>query len=120
MTESKKTFFTQWFYKTLQQSQNINNLDGKNSYMIKNSNNSNNEQVKIHIMPPSITDEDISSLFKGIISVVKKKIELEKKAESINMNINHKMLMKELKEKQAEIVRLKNEIIFLKSQLNNK
>jgi len=72
---------------------------------------------KIHVMPPSITDEDISALFNGIVNVVKRKYELEKNAETINLNINLDRLMKELKEKKAEIIRLKNEIIYLKSQI---
>jgi len=33
---------------------------------------------KVHVMPPSITDADITALFNGIINVVKKKVELEK------------------------------------------
>ena len=74
---------------------------------------------KIHVMPPSITDEDIDALFRGIVSVVKKKFELEKNAETINLNFDIKRLVNELKEKQSEIIRLKNEIIFLKSQLES-
>ena len=31
---------------------------------------------KIHVMPPAISDADITALFNGIINVVKKKIEL--------------------------------------------
>ena len=76
-------------------------------------------EYKIHVMPPAITDEDITALFNGILKVVKKKIELEKNAEIININLNQQKLMKELKEKSAEIVRLKNEIIYLKSKLTN-
>ena len=88
--------------------------------MSKETNNINeNNNYKIHVMQPSITDEDITALFNGIVNVVKKKYALEKNAETINLNFNIKKLMKELKEKQAEIARLKNEIIFLKSQLNN-
>lgn len=75
-----------------------------------------NQNYKIHVMPPSITDDDITALFNGIINVVKKKIELEKNAEIINMNLHQEKLIKELKEKRAEIARLKNEIIYLKSQ----
>ena len=52
---------------------------------------------KIHVMPPSITDEDITALFNGIINVVKKKFELEKNAETINFNINYEKVLKELK-----------------------
>lgn len=85
--------------------------------MNKNNENSN---YKIHVMPPTITDEDITALFNGIVNVVKKKFELEKNAETINLNFNLEKVVKELKEKQAEIVRLKNEIIYLKSQLNKR
>ena len=76
-----------------------------------------NSNYKIHVMPPSITDEDIAALFNGIVNVVKKKYELEKNAETINLNINLERLVKELKEKQAEIIRLKNEIIYLKTKI---
>lgn len=74
---------------------------------------------KIHVMPPSISDEDITALFNGIVNVVKKKFELEKNAETINLNLNYENVVRELNEKRAEIVRLKNEIIYLKSKLNN-
>ena len=88
--------------------------------MNENQNNlENDKNYKIHVMPPSITDEDISALFNGIVNVVKKKFELEKNAETINLNLNLERLLKELKEKNAEIIRLKNEIIHLKSQLKN-
>ena len=87
--------------------------------MRKNTTNQPNQPFKIHVMPPSITDEDITALFNGIVNVVKKKIELEKRAETINLNINLNNLVKELHEKQAEINRLKNEIIYLKSQISN-
>ena len=75
------------------------------------------QNLKIHVMPPSITDADITALFNGLINVVKKKIELEKNAEIININLNQERLLKELKEKRAEIVRLKNEIVFLKTKI---
>jgi len=80
---------------------------------------SNENNFKLHVMPPSISDDDISALFNGIINVVKKKVELDKNAEIINMNINMKKMMKELKEKRAEVIRLKNEIIFLKAQMQS-
>ena len=76
-----------------------------------------NPNYKIHVMPPAISDEDISALFNGIVNVVKRKYELEKNAETINLNINLDRLMKELKEKQAEIIRHKNEIIYLKTKI---
>ena len=83
-----------------------------------------NDQIKtdnftLHVMPPNITDDDITALFNGIINVVKKKFELEKNAETINFNLNMEKMVKELKEKQAEIIRLKNEIIFLQTQLES-
>lgn len=86
--------------------------------MNENKNNlEENQNYKIHVMPPSITDDDISALFNGIVNVVKKKFELEKNAETINLNLNLKQTLKELKEKNAEIIRLKNEIIYLKSKI---
>lgn len=83
------------------------------------SKNQDNEipKYKLHVMPPPISDDDISALFNGILNVVKKKFELEKNAEIINLNINHERLIKELNEKKAELIRLKNEIIYLKSHL---
>ncbi len=79
----------------------------------------NSSKYKIHVMPPQISDEDISALFNGIVNVVKKKFELEKNAETINLNLNIQNLVKELKEKQKEIIRLKNEIIYLKNKLDH-
>lgn len=84
---------------------------------MNNTKKPNEQTFTMHVMPPSITDEDISALFNGILNVVKKKFELEKNAETINLNLNINSLTRELKEKQAEIVRLKNEIIFLKHEL---
>ena len=75
------------------------------------------DNCQIHVMPPAITDADITALFNGIINVVKKKFELETKSNIINMNLNIERLMKELNEKQAECIRLKNEIIYLKSKI---
>ena len=83
---------------------------------MKNNQTPQNDKTQIHVLPPQITDEDISALFNGIINVVKKKFELEKNAETINLNFNIENLKKQLHEKQAEINRLKNEIIYLKSQ----
>ncbi|MBR4998289.1 MAG: hypothetical protein IKY10_00260 [Clostridia bacterium] len=83
-----------------------------------NKNNDNEfPSYKLHVMPPPISDDDISALFNGILNVVKKKFELEKNAEIINLNLNQERILKELNEKKAEIARLKNEIIYLKSQL---
>lgn len=78
------------------------------------------KECKVHVMPPAITDQDISALFNGILLVVKKKIELEKKAEILSINMTNDRLIKELKEKQAECIRLKNEILYLKSQLKER
>ena len=86
--------------------------------MNENQNNLDENKIyKIHVMPPSITDEDISALFNGILNVVKKKFELEKNAETIILHLNMDKTLRELKEKNAEISRLKNEIIYLQSQL---
>ena len=87
---------------------------GKNNIM-KNKKTKNNCQI--HVMPPTITDTDISALFNGLLNVVKKKFELDNQAEFLNMNNNMQNLVRELKEKQAEINRLKNEILHLKSLL---
>ena len=70
-------------------------------------------------MPSQISDNDITALFNGLLNVIKKKFELEKNAETINLSLNIEKLAKELKEKNAEIIRLKNEILHLKSELNN-
>lgn len=75
------------------------------------------QNFKLHVMPPAITDEDITALFNGIINVVKKKVELERNSKIIEMNLTQERLLKELKEKRAEIIRLKNEIIHLKAEL---
>lgn len=69
------------------------------------------------MMPPSITDEDINALFAGFLQIIRKKQELDTKAEILNLNNDKEKLLKELKQKQAECVRLKNEIIFLKNKL---
>ena len=65
---------------------------------MKNIESENKIETKIHVMPPSITDEDISALFNGILNVVKKKIELENKAEIININANYTKLLKDYKD----------------------
>ena len=90
----------------------------KNKIMNKNNDITSKENCLVHVMPPSITDEDISALLNGIIGVMRRKIELENQAELINMNIDINKLRKELKEKTAECVRLKNEILLLKSKLS--
>lgn len=78
-----------------------------------------NENCKIHLMPTQISDEDISALFNGLIKVVKKKIELDKKAEILSFNLTNEKLLAELKSKEHEIIKLKNEIIYLRSKLEN-
>ena len=75
-------------------------------------------KCNIHVMPPTITDDDITVLFNGILNVMRKKIELETRAEIINMNVNIEKIMKQLNEKKAECIRLKNEILYLKSKYN--
>ena len=76
----------------------------------------NDKKCNIYVMPPSISDEDITALFNGIMQVVKHKLELDTKAQMLNLNLSNEKLIKELKEKTAECIRLKNEIIYLKSQ----
>ena len=115
MSNIKKTCKQQNSYKIKQNSQNKKKFKAQNNNMDKNKDNCN-----FHVMPPQISDSDISALFNGIINIVKKKIELEKKAEILNANISLEKALKEIKSKQAEIVRLKNEINSLKAQLNQK
>lgn len=125
MKENKKTFFNINRSNINHFSQNINIKYEHNKIMIKkhtplNSlNKTTSNSCNLHVMPPQITDEDISALFKGVINVVKKKIELDNKAEIINMNLSIEKLLKTLKEKEAECIRLKNEIIYLKSKPND-
>jgi len=54
-------------------------------------------------------------LMNGIINVMRKKIELESRSQIININANFEKVSRELKAKQAECIRLKNEILYLKS-----
>ena len=72
---------------------------------MKNNQPPKQNDLKIHVIPPQISDEDISALFNGIINVVKKKFELEKNAETINLNFSVETLKKQLHEKQSEINR---------------
>ena len=69
-------------------------------------------------MPSPISDEDITALFNGILKVIRKKSELDSRAQMLNLNLDNERLIKALNAKQAECNRLKNEIIFLKSQLS--
>ena len=79
-------------------------------------NKENNKQCNIHVLPSTISDEDISALLGGIVSIIKKKYELEKQNAVLNMTENIAILKKQLKEKIAECNRLKNEILYLKSK----
>ncbi len=118
MNQNKKTFIKLLSYNKRKKSHNKKTIAGKNNYMVKDVKNSQKQNgYNIHVMPPAITDADITALFNGIINIVKKKIELDTKSQIINMNVSIEKLMKELQEKQAECNRLKNEIIYLKSLL---
>lgn len=86
--------------------------------MKKNIKPTEQENCKVHVMPPLISDQDITLLLNGVLGVVRKKVELETQAEIINLNVNMNKVVKQLKEKTAECNRLKNEILFLKSKLN--
>ncbi|HJD05689.1 MAG TPA: hypothetical protein IAB72_02270 [Candidatus Onthoplasma faecipullorum] len=105
---------------------NTNKLCENNEIDPNSSTSTNKEKNKkskincrLHVMPPQISDEDINALFSGLVSIVRRKIELESRAEIININLNYDKLARALKAKQAECVRLKNEILNLKSQLEN-
>jgi len=117
MNKNKKTCFNTNLYKTTKFSLNKKVVKAKNIIMNKKS-NSNNLNCNLHVMPPQITDQDISALFNGVINVVKKKIELENKAQILNANLTLEKAIKALKEKEAECIRLKNEILNLKAKLN--
>ncbi len=82
-----------------------------------NKTNENKKNCNVHVMPPPISDEDINALFVGILSIMRRKIELETKAEIINSTANLENVIVELKQKQAECNRLKNEILHLKHEL---
>ena len=81
-------------------------------------NKDNESNCNIHVMPSQISDDDISILFNGIISLIKKKIELENQTKFIQICEDINDLKKKLKEKTAECNRLKNELLFLKSHQN--
>ena len=76
------------------------------------------DQCKVHVMPPAISDEDISILLNGVVGIIKHKTELETQASIINLNVNIEKLEKQLKQKTAECNRLKNELLTLKAQIN--
>ena len=121
MKQVKKTFKKTKTNKLKQNFYNKNFLKTQNNSMIKNTPPSdttkNLNPCNVVVMPPPITDSDITALFNGLINVVKKKFELDNKATILNSNLTLEKTLKELKAKQAECNRLKNEIIYLKSQL---
>ncbi len=86
--------------------------------MIKNNEKDKNQKCTIHVLPQTISDNDINSLFLGLVDIVKKKIELDYKSQFITLGSNYSKIEKRLKEKTAECNRLKNELLFLKSQTN--
>lgn len=113
MRECKKTFLKTKNCKNKKKSQN------KNLFLANNINMKEKEKnCNLFVMQPNITEQDLSSLFNGILNVVKKKFELDNKAEIININSNMEILMRKLKEKEAECIRLKNEILHLKNELS--
>ncbi len=75
--------------------------------------------LTIKVFPSGISEEDLTALFLGLVRVVKKKFELDSRAQLINLNLNNENLQNQLKAKQAECNRLKNEIIYLKSKLTD-
>lgn len=115
MKKKKKTFKKKQNNNFIQYSQNKNFQFGKNKIM---QNENKNNKCNIHVMPSAITDDDISALFQGLVSVVKKKFELDSQAQFININYNVEKLKNELKNKINECNRLKNEVIHLKQLLN--
>lgn len=116
MKNNKKICFNIKINKTKQFSLNKKKFKVKNNSMKKINKT---PDCNMLVMPPQITDSDITALFNGIINVVRKKIELENKAEILNANISLEKAIKSLKEKEAECIRLKNEIIYLKEKLHN-
>lgn len=117
MSKRKKTFIKSNYQQRKQKPRNFFCYLGENINMTKKT-ETNNQKCKVISMPTPITDEDLSALFNGILNVVKKKFELDTKSEIISLNANVSSLVQELKEKQAECNRMKNEILYLKSQLN--
>lgn len=113
MKTLKKTFKNIQINKLNKISQNKNSHIAKNKIMEK----SNKTKCNIHVMPHSITDNDINALFGGLLDVVKKKFELDNKQQFYNLNYSNEKLKAELKNKISECNRLKNEIIYLKSIL---
>lgn len=115
MSNNQKTCKSKKLNKILQITPNKIKSKENNNFMNKDTKNN----LNIHVMPPQISDADVNALFNGIIKVVKKKIELETKAEILTANLNLERVLKELKEKERECNRLKNEIVYLRSKLDN-
>jgi hypothetical protein len=124
MNKNKKTFKKQksfnfeQIYILNKNSHNKKRIYGKNKIMDKNDKKIGS--CNVHVMPTTISDNDITALFNGLLNVVKKKFELDSQAQVINYNISIEKLQTELKNKINECNRLKNEIIFLKSKLEEK
>ena len=119
MSGNKKTLKNTKINKGPHIPQNIIAYHGQNKSMTKNEQNK-NEKCNIQLMPTAITDADINSLFSGLVGIVRRKVELEARAEIIGLNLTQDKLLKELKNKQAECNRLKNEILHLKAELANR
>ena len=123
MKKNKKTFKKQkscifeQFYNLNKKSHNKKRIYGKNKTMDNKDKKLGN--CNVHVMPTTISDNDITALFNGLLNVVKKKFELDSQSQIINYNINIEKLQNELKNKINECNRLKNEIIFLKSKLGS-
>lgn len=117
MSKFKKTFKHSQIHKFHNLSQNKFKHKGKNIDM-KNIDKEKTNQCNVYVMPSAISDNDISALFQGLLNVVKKKFELDSQAEFYNYSQDITKLKNELKIKNAECNRLKNEIINLKNLLN--
>lgn len=115
MIDYKKTFNKLKSNKTSNKLHNKKENIEHNNYMEKNLKNTN---CKIHSMPSAITDQDISALFEGLISIIKRKVEIDNKAKILESNFSNEKLLRELNAKKAECNRLKNEILYLKQKLN--
>lgn len=115
MNDIKKTFKNIQNNKLKKISPNKIKIYGKNNNMEKSNKN---KKCNIHVMPHSITDNDINALFCGLLDVVKKKFELDNQQQFYNLNYSNDQLKNELKNKINECNRLKNEIIYLKSILS--
>ena len=67
-----------------------------------------NNKCNIHTISQTITDQDLSSLFNGLMDVVKKKYELDFNAKIINLNKKIEILSKLIKQKDQEILSLRS------------